>query len=181
MTATFDAFAEHEVCVCGESLLPVSQVLLSQSGRKGDVRRVASHPQPLAQCRGWLDRSLPNAERVETPSTAVAARQAVQDGAVAAIGSAIAAEVYGLRTIEASIEDRSENTTRFLLISRDAQPPPSGNDLTSVLFTLRQDEPGALHQLLEPFARYGVNLTSVQLRPMPGNSWESLFFEHSAA
>jgi chorismate mutase/prephenate dehydratase len=176
VTASFDAFAEHEVCVCGESLLPVSQHLLSRSGRLDEVRRVASHPQPLAQCRGWLDRNLPGVERVETASTAAAARLAVEDASVAAIGSAIAAEVYGLRGIEASIEDRSDNTTRFLLIARDAEPAPSGNDLTSVLFTLRQDEPGALHHLLEPFARYGVNLTSIQLRPIEGKSWEYLFF-----
>jgi chorismate mutase/prephenate dehydratase len=176
VTSTFDALAQHDVRICGESLLPVSLVLLSRSGRLEDVRRVASHPQPLAQCRRWLERNLPDAERVETPSTALAARQALRDGDVAAIGSAIAAEVYGLRIVESSIEDRSDNTTRFLLIARDAEPAPSGRDLTSVLFTLRQDEPGALHQLLAPFARHGVNLTSIQLRPMQGRSWEYLFF-----
>ncbi len=176
VTSTLDAFAAHDVCVCGESLLPVSHHLLSRSGRLDAVRRVASHPQPLAQCRGWLERNLPEAERVETPSTAAAARLAVQDADVAAIGSGIAAEVYGLRSIEACIEDRSDNTTRFLLIAREASPAPSGNDLTCVVFTLRQDEPGALHRLLEPFARFGVNLTSIQLRPMEGKSWEYLFF-----
>lgn len=176
VTASYDAFPEHQVTVCGEILLPVSHNLLSRSGRLADVRRVASHPQPLAQCRGWLHRNLPGAERVETPSTAAAARLAAGEEGIAAIASAIAADVYGLRTIEAAIEDRSDNTTRFLLISRETEPAPSERDLTSVLFTLRQDEPGALHRLLEPFARFGVNLTAIQLRPLKSKPWEYLFF-----
>jgi chorismate mutase/prephenate dehydratase len=176
VTATYDAFPEHRVSICGEILLAVSQNLLSRSGRLADVRRVASGPQPLAQCRGWLDRNLAGAERVETASTAAAARLAAGDASIAAIGSAIAAEVYGLRIVESAIEDRSDNTTRFLVISRDAEPAPSEHDLTSVLFTLRQDEPGALHHLLEPFARFGVNLTSIQLRPLKSKPWEYLFF-----
>jgi chorismate mutase/prephenate dehydratase len=176
VTASYDALARHDVQICAEALLPVSLHLLSRSGERSDVRRVASHPQPLGQCRGWLDRHLADAERVETPSTAAAARLAAADGSVAAIASAIAAEVYGLRTVEAAIEDRAENTTRFLVIARDAWPAPSGSDLTSVVFTLRQDEPGALQRLLQPFARCGVNLTSLQLRPIKDKSWEYLFF-----
>jgi chorismate mutase/prephenate dehydratase len=136
---------------------------------------VASHPQPLAQCRGWLDRHLPGAERVETPSTAAAARLAAENGEVAALGSSSSAEAYDLRTIEAAVEDRRDNTTRFLVIGR--QPAAaSGNDLTSVMFTLRKDESGALFRLLEPFAQGGVNLTSIHLRPMKGKPWEYLFF-----
>jgi chorismate mutase/prephenate dehydratase len=80
-----------------------------------------------------------------------------------------------LRAIETAIEDRRDNTTRFLLIGMQA-PEPSGNDLTSVVFTLRRDETGALHRLLEPFAAAGVNLTSLQLRPIVGKPWEYVFF-----
>jgi len=94
---------------------------------------------------------------------------------VAAIGSVLAAEVYGLAVIAAGIEDRRENSTRFLVIGGPA-PPPSGRDLTSVVFTIRRDEAGGLHRLLEPFAREGVNLTSIQLRPIKGKPWEYLFF-----
>jgi chorismate mutase/prephenate dehydratase len=175
VTQTYDLLPEFEGTLCGEVQLRISNCLLSQSGCLEDVRRVVSHPQPLAQCRGWLDRHLPGAERVEAASTAAAARLAAETPEVAAIGSSIAAETYGLRTIEASIEDRRDNTTRFLLIGSRPQPP-SGNDVTSVVFTLRKDESGALHRLLEPFARCGVNLTSLQLRPIKGKPWEYLFF-----
>ena len=175
VTQTFDLLPEFDGTICGELQLRVSLSLLSKSGRIEDVRRVVSHPQPLAQCRGWLDRHLAGAERVEATSTASAARLAAEDGALAAIGSPIAGEVYGLHTIEAAIEDRRDNTTRFLLIGR--QPPAvSGNDLTSVVFTIRKDEAGGLYRLLEPFARCGVNLTSLHLRPINGKPWEYLFF-----
>ena len=175
VTQSFDALAEHEVSICAEVVLRISQQLLSRSGRLEDVRRVVSHPQPLAQCRLWLDRHLAGIERVEAASTAVAARLAAEDGSLAAIGSAIAGEVYGLRTIEASIEDRRDNTTRFIVIGQ-LTPPASGNDLTSLLFTIRKDEAGALHRLLAPFAEQGLNLTSIQLRPIKGKPWEYLFF-----
>ncbi len=175
VTETFDAFADFDVAVCGEAVLRISQDLLSKSGRLEDVRRVASHPQPLAQCRRWLDRQLPGAERVETPSTAAAARLAAEDGDVAAIASEMAGVVCGLRTIEVSIEDRRDNTTRFLVLGTES-PTASGCDLTSVVFTIRKDKAGALQRLLEPFARCGINLTSIQQRPMRGKPWEYLFF-----
>jgi chorismate mutase/prephenate dehydratase len=176
VTATYDGLAASSLKICGEVLLRISQCLFSQSGRREDVRRVASHPQALAQCRGWLDRNLPGVERIETASTATGALAAVNAPEVAAIGSEIAAEVYGLEPIEHGIEDRCDNTTRFLVIGAADAPTPSGDDLTSVVFTIRKDESGALHRLLEPFASGTVNLTSIQLRPLDGKPWEYLFF-----
>jgi chorismate mutase/prephenate dehydratase len=175
VTQTFDALAEHDLSICGEVILRISLQLLSRSGRLEDVRCVVSHPQPLAQCRLWLDRHLPAVEQIEAASTAVAARMAAEDAGLAAIGSAIAGEVYGLRTVEPSIEDRRDNTTRFAVIGR-LEPPASGNDSTCLLFTIRKDEAGALHRLLAPFAEQGLNLTSIQLRPIKGKPWEYLFF-----
>ncbi len=175
VTQTFDALPGFEGTICGEVQLRISQNLLSQSGQLEDVRRVASYPQALAQCRQWLDRNLPGVERIDATSTAAAAQRAAEDSDVAAIGSAIASEVYDLRTVAAAIEDRRDNTTRFLVIGTEA-PPPSGDDLTSVVFTIRKDESGALHRLLEPFASCGVNLTAIQLRPIHGKPWEYLFF-----
>jgi len=77
--------------------------------------------------------------------------------------------------IEREIEDSPGNTTRFLVIGRES-PAPSGDDITSAVFTVRKDQSGALYRLLEPFARYGVNLNSIQSRPMKGKPWEYLFF-----
>ncbi|MCG8588183.1 MAG: prephenate dehydratase [Proteobacteria bacterium] len=175
VTQTFDALVESQVTLCGELLLAVRQNLLAQGVGLDGLVRVASHPQPLAQCRGWLERHLPGIEVVETPSTGAAAQLAADDPTCAAIGSEVAAEVYGLCVVECGVEDQRENTTRFGVIGREV-PEASGDDLTSAVFTVRKDQSGALHQLLEPFARYGVNLSSIQSRPMKGKPWEYLFF-----
>jgi chorismate mutase/prephenate dehydratase len=175
VTQALDAFADSDVLICGEVLLRISNHLASRSGRVEDIRRVASNPQPLAQCRRWLDRNLPGVERLETASTTAAAQLAAKDESIAAICSAGAVEGNGLTIIEPSIEDRRDNTTRFLVIGKQ-MPEPTGNDLTSAVFTIRKDEPGGLHRLLQPFADEGINLTSIQLRPIRGKPWEYLFF-----
>jgi chorismate mutase/prephenate dehydratase len=174
ITITYDALVETEVTICSEIKLEISQYLMSRTGKIEDVQRVASHPQPLAQCRNWLESNLPGIETIETTSTAAAAQLAHADGQVASIGSAVTAEVYDLVPIAASIEDHRGNTTRFLVIGRST-PAPSGQDLTSAVFTVRRDQSGALHDLLGPFARHGVNLTAVQSRPMKGKPWEYNF------
>lgn len=172
---TFDALMESEITICGEVMVRVSQNLLSQSGLAEKIVRVASIPQAVSQCRNWLRHNLPGAEVVDTSSTAAAAQWASEDETVAAIGSAIAAEAYGLKFVEEGIEDSRGNTTRFAVVGQD-MPRPSGNDLTSAAFTVGRHQPGALHRLLEPFASNGVNLASVQSRPMKGKPWEYVFF-----
>lgn len=174
ITVTFDALIETEVTICSEIKLEIAQHLMSRSGRLEDVQKVASHPQPLAQCRRWLERNLPGVETIETTSTAAAAQLAHADPKVASIGSEVTAEVYDLLTIASNIQDQRGNTTRFLVIGRET-PAPSGQDLTSAVFTVRRDQAGALHELLGPFARHGVNLTAVQSRPMKGKPWEYVF------
>lgn len=175
VTATLDTLLENPVPICGERLLRISHELLSRAPDLASVRRVASHPQPLAQCRIWLDRHLPHAERVETASTSAAATLAAEDASVAAIGSRLVGELRGLPALASGIEDRRDNTTRFLVIGGDP-PDPSGSDLTSVAFTVRKSQSGALHELLAPFARHQVNLTSIQSRPLKGTPWEYVFF-----
>jgi chorismate mutase/prephenate dehydratase len=156
-------------------MLEISQNLLRKTGGLEGIEKVASHPQPLAQCRSWLYRQLPGVEIIETTSTTTAAQLAVEDPTVAAIGSEIAADAYDLELVESGIEDIAGNTTRFLVIGRQT-PAASGNDLTSVVFTARKNQAGALHRLLESFSRYGVNLTAIQSRPVKSKPWEYLFF-----
>jgi chorismate mutase/prephenate dehydratase len=175
VTQALDALLACEVPICGERWLRISYALVSQGARTEGVARVASHPQALAQCRGWLDRELPRAERIETSSTAVAAALAREQADVAAIVNATLAEESGLRTLASALEDRRDNTTRFLVLG-GVPPDPSGNDLTMLAYTVRKAESGALHRLLEPFARHGVNLTSIQARPLKGAPWEYVFF-----
>ena len=174
ITVTVDALVETDVTICGEIKLEISQHLMSRSGQLEDIQKVASHPQPLAQCRGWLEANLHGIETVETTSTAAAAQLAHADEKVASIGSEVTAEVYDLLSIASGIEDHRGNTTRFLVIGRET-PEPSGQDLTSAIFTVRRDQSGALHKLLGPFAKYGVNLAAVQSRPMKGKPWEYNF------
>jgi chorismate mutase / prephenate dehydratase len=174
ITVTFDALVETDVTICSEIKLEIAQNLMSRSGRLEDIQRVASHPQPLAQCRRWLETNLAGIETVETTSTAAAAQLAHADPKVASIGSQVTAEVYDLLPIASNIQDQRGNTTRFLVIGRET-PAPSGQDLTSAVFTVRRDQAGALHELLGPFARHAVNLTAVQSRPMKGKPWEYIF------
>ena len=175
VTQALDALLACEVPLAGERWLRISYQLIAQSGRLEDVRRVASHPQALAQCRGWLDRNLAGVERLETSSTAAAAELAARDAGTAAIVNPFLAEECGLASVASAIEDRRDNTTRFLVLG-GAAPPPSGNDLTMLAYTVRKAESGALHRLLEPFSRLGVNLTSIQARPLKGAPWEYVFF-----
>lgn len=174
VTETFDALAETQVAIGAETLLPVTQHLLSRSGRLEDVGSVISHPQALGQCRRWLDEHLRGVPQQGCSSTALAAQSAAEDPSLAAIGSEVAAEIYGLQTIASGVQDEVGNVTRFLVIGGDS-PPPSGDDLTLVIYTARA-ESGSLHQLLEPFAKAGVNLSAIQSRPIPGRPWEYLFY-----
>jgi chorismate mutase/prephenate dehydratase len=175
VTECYDNLVDSEVTICGELMLEISQNLLRRGGAVEGIERVASHPQPLAQCRSWLQRRLPDVEIVETTSTTAAAQMAAEDPSLAAIGSEIAADAYDLELVEAGIEDVRGNTTRFLVIGSQT-PAPSGNDLTSVVYTARKNQAGALHRLLESFARYDVNLTAIQSRPVKSKPWEYLFF-----
>jgi chorismate mutase/prephenate dehydratase len=174
ITVTYDALIETDVTICSEIKLEIAQHLMSRTGRLDDIQRVASHPQPLAQCRGWLETHLHGIDLIETTSTAAAAQLAHADEKVASIGSEVTAEVYDLLTIASNIEDHRGNTTRFLVIGRET-PAPSGQDLTSAVFTVRRDEAGALYNLLGPFARNGVNVSALQSRPMKGKPWEYVF------
>ena len=175
VTQALDTFVGADVRVCGERFLSVSYDLFSQSTELEAVKRVASHPQGLAQCRNWLDKQLPQVDRVAVASTAAAAALAAKDASVAALASRLAGERFGLLPVAERVEDRSDNTTRFLVIGRES-PPPSGNDVTSLVLTLRKDQSGALYHLLAPFSQQQVNLTTIQSRPMPGRPWEYLFF-----
>lgn len=171
---TLDMFLTSPLRICGEVELRVHQYLLSRSGRLEDVTRIFGHPQALAQAAGWLRTHLPGVEKVPVSSNAEGARRARNADDAAAIAGEAAAVVYGLRQVAGPIEDRSDNTTRFLVIGR--QPfPPSGNDRTSLLVFIR-DRPGALYGVLEPLARRGISMSRVESRPEHGRKWQYAFF-----
>ncbi len=174
LQVTLDMFLTSPLRICGEVELRVHQHLLSRSGHLEDVERVFAHPQALAQCGAWLRRNLPNAEKIPVSSNAEGARRARNADDAAAVAGESAGLVYGLKRIAGPIEDRSDNTTRFLVIGRQSFPP-SGNDRTSLLVFIR-DRPGALYGVLEPLARRGISMNRIESRPEHGHRWQYAFF-----
>jgi chorismate mutase/prephenate dehydratase len=174
VNVTLDRLVESDALICGEAYLEIAQHLLSRAGSLGEVKRVLSHPQGLAQCRGWLAQHLPDVPTEETSSTAAAVEMAAADPTLAGIASALAGELYGVPVLRERIEDNRHNATRFLVIGR--QPiGASGRDKTSILFAMR-NVPGALYRILEPIVTNGINLTKIESRPAKSRAWEYVIF-----
>lgn len=171
---TLDMFVESGLKITAEIMFEVHHDLLSRTGRMEDVKKVYSHPQPIAQCRQWLDGNLPGIPTVDVASTAVAAQIVSDDYTSAAIASELAASLYDLKVVRSRIEDQVNNVTRFLVIARK-ESERSGNDKTSILFSVK-DEPGILCRMLEPFAKRGINLSKIESRPFKKKAWEYIFF-----
>jgi chorismate mutase/prephenate dehydratase len=160
--------------ICGEVVLRIHQNLLCNDDHWQQVTKVYSHAQSLAQCRYWLDKNLPHAERIACSSNAEAARKAASESSAAAIGSVQAAPIYGLQVVQTSIEDNTNNTTRFLVVGHQ-DVGQSGQDKTSLLLSM-PNRPGSLYNLLKPFAEFGIDMTRIESRPARSNNWEYLFF-----
>lgn len=171
---TLDCFVDSPLVICDELQLGISLYYLSKSGDAKKVRQIYSHPQPFAQSRNWLNQHAAGLEQVTTSSTAVAAAIASKDDSAAAVAGKLAAECYDLQIIAEKIEDRSKNTTRFLVISREKAKKAKRNK-TSLMFSI-EDESGSLLKVLQLFARNKINLTKIQSRPLRNRSWEYLFF-----
>ncbi len=171
---TLDLFVESPLKIAGEVLLNVTHHLLSQSGKMEEIRKVASHPHAIAQCRNFLERELSGVPILEVSSTARAAQIAAADRSVGAIASELAARIYRLAVIKRRIEDNIHNRTRFLVIAPKS-PSLSGKDKTSIMVSLK-DRVGALHDFLRGFAEHGVNLTMIQSRPSRRKAGEYVFY-----
>ena len=173
---TLDRFLSSPLQICGEVELRIRQNLMGKLKSLREIKRVCSHPQSLAQCREWLKEYLPDVELVAASSNAEAARRARDEKGTAAIAGETAAEVYGLEILAADIEDRPDNTTRFLVIGRRSFGR-SGHDRTTLLVSTGHTEaPGALHRLLEPLARNKVSLSRIESRPSQRRKWDYVFF-----
>jgi chorismate mutase/prephenate dehydratase len=173
---TLDRFLTSPLKICGEVELRIRQHLMGTMGSLARIARVCSHPQSLAQCREWLDEHLPGIEQVPVSSNAEGARRARDEDGSAAIAGDTAAEVYGLKILAMQIEDRADNTTRFLVLGRKLFSP-SGEDRTTLLVSVgHTDAPGALYRLLEPLAIHRVSLTRIESRPSRRRKWDYVFF-----
>jgi prephenate dehydratase len=161
---------EDELYIQREVILPISLNLLGPTGMTlADVQRVVSYPVALAQSRRFFARELAGAELVAASSTSDAARIVGEDrpAATAAVGTALAAKLYGLEVVVAEIADHPDNETRFVLVSKTSAglPAPTGHDKTSIACFQQFDQPGSLHAILGQFSARNINLTKLESRP----------------
>lgn len=181
ITETLDAFLSYhnQLNIYGEVQLNVHFSLLANC-KPQNVKRIYSKPEAFMQCRNWLATQYPRAEQIPSESTAAAVRHAKEeteadsDCGTAAIGSALAGEIYGLHSLFEQIEDRQGNVTRFLILSK-SEAEISGQDKTSIMFT-SDDRPGSLVDVLNVFKRAGINLTHIDKRPSLAVNWDYTFF-----
>lgn len=170
---TMDSFLQADVCICAEVLVEIHHNLLANCPPE-QIKLVASKPEVFAQCRNWLATGLAGVDLVPVASSSKAAEMAAVESNMGAIGSTLAAELYGLKIVFDNIEDNPNNQTRFLVIGK--QPTRrTGSDKTAILFTTAH-KAGALAEVLDVFARCGVNLTNIDNRPSKRRNWEYYFF-----
>ncbi len=185
---SFDLFLKHDVYIQAELFSRISHCLLSNAPSLAQVHTVYSHPQPLAQCGGWLRTHLPGAVLVPVESTAAAAQRASSQENAAAIGHSKLSNIVGIAILARRIEDEPGNWTRFVVIgprdsrsvrAADPQPTPNpghtGADKTSLLFTTA-DKAGALSRVLDLLAENNINMRKLESRPMRGQCWKYVFF-----
>ena len=178
---TYDMLLSSNLAVIGEVVLRVVHCLIAlPKARLGEIKVVYSHPQALAQCRGFVTSM--GVEPIVTYDTAGSVKMIKEKrlGKAAAIAGERAAEIYGLKVLKKGIEDYSTNSTRFLVISQDETKWPSttvatGRSKTSLIFAVPH-RPGSLYNALEVFAREKINLTKIESRPTKARPWEYFFF-----
>ncbi len=174
----YNLLNDSSLIIVGEIYLRIKQNLMVLKGQKlEDLKEVHSHPMAIAQCREFF-KEFPHIRMVETIDTALSAKevQEKQLKHVGAIASTLAADLYDLEIIGASIETNKENYTRFLVLERNITPEPSNNaDKVSLCFSL-EHEVGSLHKVLAVMAAYNINLTKIQSAPIIGKQWEYQFF-----
>ncbi len=160
VNATIDALAfEHDLLIQREVELGIQLNVLAPAGvALSDIRRILTFPVAAGQCRSWLAANLPNAEAAR-----IIAEE--HDGRSAAVAPSLAAKIYGLEVLANDIEDHPENTTRFVLVARDAIPAATGHDKTTIVVFQRTDRPGSLLAILQEFAARAINLTKLESRP----------------
>ncbi|WP_375477942.1 prephenate dehydratase [uncultured Jatrophihabitans sp.] len=176
--ATLDELAAGSpLVIAEETYLRVRFALIGRPGAElRDIRTVATHPHAEAQVRRWLMAQLPAAQVALVGSTAGAAAAVAAGECDAAVGAAVAAEIYGLQVLADGIADNDSAVTRFVLLTRPTPPAaPTGNDRTTIVAYLRADHSGALLELLSEFGNRGVNLTRIESRPTKGRIGQYCF------
>ena len=172
---TLDLLAhDYDLKIRNEIILPISHNLLINEGSTiEDVDTVYSHMQALLQCRKFIEKL--GAKPVATQSTSGAAEMALGKKNAAAVGTRRAAEIYGLKIAKSNIQDYDHNSTRFVVLGRHDHVP-TGHDKTSAIFSIIEDRPGGLYEVLGEFARRDINLTKIESRPSKKKLGKYIFF-----
>lgn len=173
VTHTLDMFVDSDLKIVAQIVMPIQHCLLSNY-KRSEIKKLFTHPQSLGQCRGWVQVNFPRVEIIETSSNARSAELAAREKNSAAIAGVLASEKYKVPLLEMDIQDNLANATRFLVLGKQCTPP-TGNDRTSVMFSLI-DRVGALYQALAPLRRYRINMTKIESRPSKRKAWEYFFF-----
>lgn len=163
VTVTLDLLMDQEgIKIVDELVLKIVHCLLAKKGCTS-IKKIASHPQGLAQCRKYIEKNYPGVELMPMDSTSAAALKASKSKNFAAIASKEAAAEYGLEAIEEGIQDNNANCTRFIVIG-NILPAPTGNDKTSLIVWPKRNKAGALYEILGVFAKKNIDLTKVESR-----------------
>ena len=179
----YDLFMRHELHIVGEAIVRIRWYLYTLPGvQLGDIKRVMSHWQALAQTERSLNKLLPDAEREQVYDTAGSVKMLAEEQRrdTAAIAGIRARELYGLPILIEGIEDDPTNYTQFVVLASAARQVPIGEGpaigtKTSIVFALR-NEPGALFKALAVFALRNIDLTKIESRPLQGSPWHYLFY-----
>ena len=171
---TLDLLLNSPLKICGEVKLRIRQHLMRRVEGTQGIEVVYSHAQSLAQCHEWLGQHLYGVKTIRVTSNAEAARMAAENPDAAAIAGELAAEHYELKIVARDIEDEPNNTTRFLVLSKE-DAAPSGQDKTSLVLSTR-NRPGSLLELLAPLAGHNIGLSKLESRPARKGGWEYVFY-----
>tara|TARA_B100001173_G_scaffold148185_1_gene128548 strand:- start:210 stop:1271 length:1062 start_codon:yes stop_codon:yes gene_type:complete len=174
ISRTLDLLLTKDLKICGEIILPVHHFCLSKNTNLTKIKTIYAHGQSLAQCHDWLMNNLPDIKKVAVMSNAEGARLASKEKNTAAIASNRAADLFKLNVLQQNIEDEQNNSTRFLVLSRQ-DVKPSNNDKTSIVVATK-NKPGAIAELVAPFAINKVSMTKLESRPAKIGMWEYVFF-----
>lgn len=173
VTQTLDRLVNSSATIVGERYLRINHNLISYS-ELHEITKVYSHPQALAQCRGWLEANLPDVPQESSSSTTKAVQLCQEERTAAAIAGVLASDIFDVPIQVRGIEDMASNTTRFYIAGKKPFPR-SGDDKTSLIVFVR-DQVGALYTMLEPFKRIGINLSNIVSRPSRQEAWQYMFF-----
>jgi len=175
--ATLDALAfDTQLEIQDELVLDIHFCVVVAPGTKlADVTSVVAHPQASGQCRRWVERNLPGRPVIAANSNAEAVQTAIATPGVAALGPAVAAQLYGGEVVEPGVEDYAGNQTRFVVIGRGLRER-TGRDKTSLALFMKADRPGTLHMILGEFVYAEINLTKIQSRPTKRQLGDYMFF-----